>query len=187
MIFTSSQINSTLLTLFIFCKSSFSFRFFTRFLFLLRFFRGLALILFSRFVYWSSLSFLSWLFIFISYFFLSLFFLWWFLLFLFSFLLFLWLLLFFFLSFFFWFVILLLSLLFNNNIWFVLVNNLRSSLIKIFFHFFDSSESMRNCIFNLFWKFGIGFIIALWFEIWIPTKISTSTRFNNFPQGSSNK
>lgn len=53
-----------------------------------------------------------------------------------------------------------------------------ASFIKIFLHFFDSTISMRNCVFNFFGQFGVGLVESFGLKIWVPTKISASPRLN---------
>lgn len=156
---------------------SFSFWFFPWFLL---FFRGFALLLFGG----SCLSFSGWFF---SRLFLGLFLLWRFLFFLLGFLLFFCWLFIFLHSLFLWLLFLFLGFWFNtHNSWFFFFH-FRGSLIKIFLHLLDGSKTMRNCILNFFRKFSICLVISFWFKIGIPTKISASTGFNNFPWSSPDK
>ncbi len=58
---------------------------------------------------------------------------------------------------------------------------------EIFSHLIDGSESVRNLVLYFLVQLCIGFIVTLWLENWIPSKVSAASWFNYFSWSSSDK
>lgn len=59
--------------------------------------------------------------------------------------------------------------------------------IKIFSHFINCSESVRDFVFDILIELCVSFIISFWFKNWIPSEVSASSWLNDLSWSSTNE